>query len=244
MSTLSIENIIKTNDNHKCVDCGTEKIIAVSVNNSVFICDKCFGIHNEINDDSISKPVLISNGLTDKDLIILNIGGNKRFISNLLDYEIIHQDNLYSNDDEIIKSKYYLNALQYYRNILIAEIDKKEKPKKPTLEQGQDTIKSSKTDEENGKENKKKNLKEKATIIFTSAVNKAKVAAGKVNEKLEKHHVKEKIKNASDKTASLIKKAGKYVKEKTIQVATSDKVQNGVKKVKGFFEGKNTQTES
>lgn len=81
-----------------------------SSNNSVFLCSRCAFLHKSLGDNiSIVKSLEVSDW-SDREIILLRIGGNKRFSSLMEEYKI---------PNRIIKYKTRIG--HYYRKVLALE---------------------------------------------------------------------------------------------------------------------------
>lgn len=111
-------------ENKSCFDCGTLFPNFVSINNAVFICQKCSNLHRGFGEFSIVKSPSMDNW-SEAEIKLLSLGGNQRLKYFLLDYS------LPQNTDP--NYKYFIYALDYYRRQLQFELAGAEKStlKKP-----------------------------------------------------------------------------------------------------------------
>ena len=78
-----IEKIIEIDGNSKCIDCGQVNPQWASVNNAVFVCLNCAGIHRNLGVQISTIRSLVLDSWNEKDLKQLYNGGNNRFLQNL-----------------------------------------------------------------------------------------------------------------------------------------------------------------
>lgn len=237
-----INKIINIDGNNRCVDCGSDDPQWASMNNSVFVCLNCAGIHRSLGVEiSYIRSLVIDNWDNDQ-LKKLSIGGNNRFISNLEDFDIITKDNYISLNSETIKKKYKYVASEYYRSLLNSELLMIDTPEKPTKEEGQKIIEENSVLVDNSSHNpnnlfkdnsdeitadvsKNNNLKKNNSIfnkintMYTYTTKQVSKAIQNTGDKLDNMKIKEKIKQTGSKTVDVVKDAGKYVSEKANKVA-------------------------
>ena len=107
-----IELIIAKNPENKfCIDCGNETECEwVSLNNALFLCLECAGIHRSLGVKISTIRSLIIDDWDTNQLLLLKVGGNKRFLAFL--------DEFQSPKDSTFQNKYSINATEYYRQIV------------------------------------------------------------------------------------------------------------------------------
>ena len=228
-SSPELSEIIQIPSNKICIDCNAGIPTHVSLNNSVFVCDKCLEIHKKLP-SNISTLKSLSENFSAEEVIILSIGGNARFNAVLAEYQVTASS---SPNKEF---KYLLKITEYYRNLLKAELYKGENPqhyeeivkKKPSPEEGLQLIDAIKTGEfleqVNGSSIKDK-MHEKGydkKIEETSQSIKEKV------DKFKADHPE--IQQTAQKCAENVKKAQDYIVDKTKQAYNSETCQNLIKK--------------
>jgi len=234
-SGLNISDILKEEGNSECVDCGAAEVKWISLNNGVFLCDKCAEIHRTFG---MSVSQILSLQLptwSGNQLLFLKKGGNKNYKKNLTEYNIAPSASM--------DVKYKSKAASYYRRYLKNEVDKESDPKyvettiiKPDLkdaEQIEEVI------EEVPNEEKKEGEKapaNNAVGFMTNIFNKIKegtiVAAKTVEKGFNDLNLTEKLINAGNRIAGVVKTSGDYVAEKTQQAANTEFVQNATQKTK------------
>lgn len=118
-----ISKIKSIPNNNVCFDCSSKNPEYISINNGIFICNKCLEIHNKFRKE-ISNTINNLTSLNMTELKYLYLGGNQKL------YEFINYEysNLKNFKTEIL---YQTNAMQYYRNNLNYQVNGGVKPKKP-----------------------------------------------------------------------------------------------------------------
>ncbi len=105
-----LEPILKDPANKKCFDCGNLHPRSASINNSVFVCLSCAGLHRGLGVNISFIRSLTMDKWDDKQLNFLKHGGNARL------QELMEEYNIPQSTD--IDLKYKLNAIDYYRNLV------------------------------------------------------------------------------------------------------------------------------
>jgi ADP-ribosylation factor GTPase-activating protein 1 len=234
-SGSNISDILKEEGNSECCDCGAAEVKWISLNNGIFLCDKCAENHRTFG---MSVSQILSLQLptwSGNQLLFLKKGGNKNYKKNLTEYNIAPSASM--------DVKYKSKAASYYRRYLKNEVDKESDPKyvettiiKPDLkdaEQIEEVI------EEVPNEEKKEGEKapaNNAVGFMTNIFNKIKegtiVAAKTVEKGFNDLNLTEKLINAGNRIAGVVKTSGDYVAEKTQQAANTEFVQNATQKTK------------
>ena len=234
-SGSNISDILKEEGNSECCDCGAAEVKWISLNNGVFLCDKCAEIHRTFG-MSVSQILSLQLPTWSEDqLLFLKKGGNKNYKKNLTEYNIAPSASL--------DVKYKSKAAGYYRRYLKNEVDKESDPKyvattiiKPDLkdaEQIEEVI------EETPNEEKKEEEKAPTNTVvgfmanlFTKIKEGTIVAAKTVEKGFNDLNLTEKLINAGNKIAGVVQTSGDYVAEKTQQAANTEFVQNATQKTK------------
>ena len=231
----NISDILKEEGNSECVDCGAAEVKWISLNNGVFLCDKCAEIHRTFG---MSVSQILSLQLptwSGNQLLYLKKGGNKNYKKNLAEYNI--------EPSASIDVKYKSKAASYYRRYLKNEVDKESDPKyvattiiKPDLK---DAEQIEEVPEETTNEEKKEEAKapeNKVVGFMANIFNKIKestiVAAKTVEKGFNDLNLTEKLINAGNKIAGVVQTSGDYVAVKTQQAANTEFVQNATQKTK------------
>ena len=115
-----IYELMNIEDNKKCFDCQTENLIFVSVNNAIFLCETYYKIHKRLGENISKVKSLTSDELTPEEIALLKIGGNTRYRDFIKEYGIKEEYNKVY--------KYHLKLADYYRSLLLAEINKENNP--------------------------------------------------------------------------------------------------------------------
>ncbi len=114
-----INEIMKIEGNNKCMDCQAENPTFASVNNAIFLCENCANIHRNLG-SNISLVKSLNEQFSPEQIALLRIGGNARFYYLMQGYGI--------RDDQNKEFKYHLKFAEYYRLLLLAEINKEKYP--------------------------------------------------------------------------------------------------------------------
>ena len=115
-----IFEIMKLDGNGKCFDCLRDNPTFASTNNAVFLCENCANIHRKLGYNISSIKSLINDQFTPEEIALLKIGGNARFNNFLNEYIMQEEPNKVY--------KYHLKLAEYYRLLLLAEINKENNP--------------------------------------------------------------------------------------------------------------------
>ena len=242
-----INEIMKIEGNNKCIDCLAENPTFASINNAVFLCENCANIHKRLGTNISIIKSLTKDEFTPEEISILKIGGNKRFNDFVKEYGI--------KEDQNKEFKYHLKLAEYYRLLLLAEINKEKNPNeyeqlinnKPNPEIGLQlmesvTVESIKQANQPQNEIAKdvSNIASKIGSFFSSIgqkVSEVYQSSGmsqKVDEAKEKISESVKnfgenhpsIKNAADKTGEALKSAKDYTAETINKVIESETFKN------------------
>ena len=228
-----IPEILSLPGNSNCCDCNTEKPKWASLNNGIFLCLKCAGVHRSLGVDISTIRSLQIDSWSDKQILYISKGGNDKFKKNLSDYQIPLEST--------IELKYKSKASDYYRKFLKNEVEKtsnkdykEEEIIKPNLEEGKEIldIKKGQSEVNNtnviGKYNEPK--KEEGFLsVFGSFLNSVKQTAGdvagKITKEIDNLKIKDKLKEAGDTVVDYAKAGGNFIKDKSQQALNSDFVQ-------------------
>ena len=201
-----IQEIVSLDENSKCFDCGTQKPKWSSINNGIFLCLKCAGIHRNLGlNISVIRSLQIDSW-NEKQILFLKKGGNEKFKNFLIEYNITSNNSI----DEKYKSK----ASDYYRKNLRNEVEKELNPNfslkeeliKPDQTIGKEIIDYSKipndslNDDLISSENKKKKKIEEESFFgfvgsfFKNTTNKIVETTKDVSKKIEDLKIGDKIK--------------------------------------------------
>ena len=238
-----IPEILSLPGNSNCCDCNAEKPKWASLNNGVFLCLKCAGIHRSLGSEITLIRSLQIDSWTDNQILYLSKGGNNKFKQNLSEYNI--PPNLQ------IDLKYKSKAADYYRKLLKNEVEKISNKKyyketeiiKPKLEEGKEIIelkKDQKVNNLNLNENVNEEKKEEGFLgVFGSFLNNVKKTAGdvagKITKEIDELKIGEKIKGAGDTVVDYAIAGGNFIKNKSEQAINSDFVQGITKTAESGF---------
>jgi len=129
-------------DDSHCIDCGIFSLFLiigtvhpqwVSVNNGVYVCYNCSGIHRGFGVQISFIRSLSMDSISEKQQKILFLGGNKRFFDYIQCYNLHHDSP---------NAKYKSRAAEYYRTKLKAEVENEEfNITPPENEEGREILK-------------------------------------------------------------------------------------------------------
>ena len=229
-SNQEIIKILEIEGNNRCVDCGSDDPQWASVTNSVFCCLNCAAIHRNLGVEISLVRSLVMDSWDDKQLKQLFLGGNARFISNLEEYGIVKNNNHLSLNPEKIEKKYLYIVSEYYRKLLESELYMNEAPEKPNMQLGKTLINCEENNEsqiisevkEEKLNNSNKGFMGKVVGLFSGLAKDFKTQYKKVEEKVSKMEIKEKLKETGEKTIVLAKKTGVYISDKASKIKNSE----------------------
>ena len=201
-----IQEIVSLDENSKCFDCGAQKPKWSSINNGIFLCLKCAGIHRNLGVNISLIRSLQIDSWNEKQILFLKKGGNGKLKNFFLEYNITSNNSI----DEKYKSK----ASDYYRKNLRNEVEKELNPNfslkeeliKPDQTIGKEIIDYSKipndslNDDLISSENKKKKKIEEESFFgfvgsfFKNTTNKIVETTKDVSKKIEDLKIGDKIK--------------------------------------------------
>ena len=228
-----IPEILSLPGNSTCCDCGMEKPKWASLNNGVFLCLKCAGIHRSLGVDISTIRSLQIDSWTDKQILYLTNGGNNKLKQIWEEYGI--------NSNSSVENKYKSKACDYYRKYLknlVEKISDKDYKQieliKPSTEEGKERmeIKQGKDDVNNmniiGDFNEPKKEEGFFKVVgnfLNSMKQSASEAANKIGKEIDDLKIKDKLKEAGDKISDNAKIVGNFIKDKSQQALKSDFVQ-------------------
>ena len=181
--------------NIKCFECDSSDANYVSINNSIFLCEKCYNIHKKYN-IIFSEVRPLTDSFSEDEINLILQGGNKRLNDFLIQYKIPKNS----------ENKYFLYALDYYRKLLRSECFGEDFPEKP------DSVSAFKVieikEEVKNEEVKKNNLFNKFGSFIKNKANEIKEKIDKTDENGNK------VENLYKKTTIKIKNLVNEFKEK------------------------------
>jgi hypothetical protein len=227
-------------DNQKCFDCGNSPTSWASVNNSIYLCVDCAGIHRGLG---VNISYIRSN-LIDKwnetQISFLKVGGNKRLRDLLNMYEIPK-----STPVEVI---YNSKLLNYHRNqiknditnggqLIMPNIEDCLEPFEPKIQSQNKNYYSVGSNGDFNNDGNKNNggYFSYFSSVLTNAYEKSKEVAYNVKDKVKDMDIGTKIKQTGTKTFEVLKDTSNVVKEKggkTVEVlreTTSTVVDKSIK---------------
>ena len=239
-----IPEILKQEGNTTCVDCGSEKPNWASLNNGVFLCLKCAGIHRGFGMSVSLIRSLQIDSWTEKQLLYLKKGGNNNFRNNLSEFNIA--------ETATLDIKYKSKAADYYRKYLRNEVEKESDPNyapiqidKPDMEVAMDLLEIKGDGEEENlnpkKEENKKVFKNKFFGFMNNVFNKVKEgtnnAAKKVGKGFTDLKIKDKLKVAGNAIAGAAKTSSHFIVENSKKAVnkTKEGMKNLSQKTKSAF---------
>ena len=233
-----IPEILSLPGNNTCCDCNSEKPKWTSLNNGIFLCLKCAGIHRSLGLEISTIRSLQIDSWTDKQILYLSKGGNNKFKNILLEYKI--------DKNAQIEQKYKSKAADYYRKMLKNEVEKTSdknykalEPVKPSLDEGKEILDIKKGQEDVSNSNvigayDEPKKEEGFLNVFGSFLNNVKKTAGdvagKIGKEIDDLKIGEKIKVAGGTVIDYAKAGGSYIKDKSEQALNSEFVQGITKK--------------
>jgi ADP-ribosylation factor GTPase-activating protein 2/3 len=123
------EELMKVPDNQICFDCGKSQSSWASVNNSIFLCFDCAGIHRSLG---VTLSYIRSTTLdswNDNQINFMKAGGNKR-LKELLKVFEVNKDNIK------VETLYASKLLNYHRASIKADVVKNtSQPIPPSIEE-------------------------------------------------------------------------------------------------------------
>jgi len=241
-SNPGIPDILKKEGNSECVDCATPNPKWASMNNGIFLCLKCAGVHRSLGMSISLIRSLQIDTWNENQLLYLTKGGNDNFKKHLKEFNI---DPASASVDIKYKSK----AADYYRRFLKNEVDRESDPNyvptqivKPELNIAQEMLEvkeENKEENKNNETNEDKKGNNKFFGFMSSMFNKVKdstvEAAKNVGTGFNKLNLGEKFSTAGTAIVGAVQTSGKFIADKTQQVANTEFVQNISNKTKEGF---------
>lgn len=222
-----LRKVVEVLGNDNCVDCGSENPQYACLLNAVLLCFNCAGFHRSFGNHISVVKSLIADAWVDKEISILKVGGNLRFLKNLSEYNLIDIDNPFTISPEKSREKYLFVASDYYRNLIDTEANHGSRPLKPDLEEGKLFMEGEKREGEvvesqqpiDNKENQK--LTQKVKAIAGNAYTKSKHAVKSTAHKINNSELTKKIKTKGNLAVNKVGNAGFYISNKASNIAVS-----------------------
>ena len=113
------KELMKIQENKKCFDCDNISCQWASINNGIFLCTKCSGVHRGFGVEKSYIRSIVWDNWTDKQVEYMRNGGNKQ-LKELL--------KLYSFDIKSIPTEkfYQTKIMEFYRKFLKYKVEGKE----------------------------------------------------------------------------------------------------------------------
>ena len=232
-SNPEIAQIMSKDSNHYCVDCLSENPVFTSINNAVFICENCANIHRSLGQNISIVKSLINDQFSPDEIHLLRIGGNFRFNTLMTEYGISNEQNK--------EFKYHLKITDYYRKLLLAELNRVNNPNeyeqmlnsKPIPEIGLQIMENVTVDsigQANQQQNKSEFAKD-ASAIMGKITGFFTYVGNTINDTAHKYGIDEKINNVKEKISQEAKTFGEN--HPTIQNAASTTM-DAIKSAKNY----------
>ena len=116
-SNETFTELMKIKENRRCFDCNIKSCQWASINNGIFLCTNCSGIHRGLGVDKSYIRSILWDNWTENQLEFMKQGGNKKLKEFLIDYPY---DNKQVTPDKFYNSK----IIVYYRKLLKSKVDK------------------------------------------------------------------------------------------------------------------------
>jgi len=246
------EELFKENENNFCFECSSPSNHWASVNNGIFLCLNCSGLHRGFGVNVSFVRSVNMDSWSDLQLAMMRNGGNAKLRTFFENYKI--------PSDKPIDFKYRTKAGVYYRDMLKALSEGRPLPNPPTLDEGIEVVSSKPTSLNPGNitgfgstpsqdESLMDNLtlegvKQGVVTLGTTMASGAKTLATKINEKVSDPNFKEDVKGFGVKVATTTKDAAGVVAEKSKQIwenrdeyiqKSSELAKQGYSATVGFF---------
>ncbi len=230
-----IQEIVSLDENSKCFDCGTQKPKWSSINNGIFLCLKCAGIHRNLGVNISLIRSLQIDSWDEKQILFLKKGGNEKLKNFLNEYNITSNNSI----DEKYKSK----ASDYYRKKLKNEVEKIINPNyiydeliKPDKKTGNEILEIKINSNEISNEdlisssNNNKSIQDESFFSFMGNLLKSTGSlfiekSKDVKKTIEEINIIDNIKYSGIGAVNFIQKSGNFFIEKTQKIYQSNIIQ-------------------
>jgi len=221
------EEIFREQENNFCFECGSPSNHWASVNNGIFLCLNCSGLHRGFGVNVSFVRSVNMDSWSDLQLSMMRNGGNAKLRQFFANYNI--------PSDKPIDFKYRTKAGVYYREQLKAVSEGKPLPNPPTLDEGLEIASAKPTsynpnnitgfgsapsqqEEASADPLSFEGMKQGAVTIGTSVASGAKTLATAVSDKVSDPNFKEDVKDFGVKVAVGTKDAAIVVAEKSKEI--------------------------
>lgn len=223
-----IQEILNVEENNTCIDCGGAKPKWASLNNGIFLCLKCAGLHRNFGlNISIIRSLQIDSW-DDKQIMYIKKGGNANYKKLLKEYNLLSTNSL--------DLKYKTKAADYYRKKLRQDVEKEMNAdykeveiEKPDITTGLEIMETKTNNNEvvntdvigsgvKPQEQKNESFFGFMGNFFKSAGQKVIETSKEVSKKVQDLDIGTKLKETGQKTIEIAKKSGQFVVEGTQKV--------------------------
>jgi len=226
------EDLYKENENNICFECRAPSTQWASVNNGIFLCLNCSGLHRGFGVNVSFVRSINMDSWSDLQLAMMKNGGNTRMREFFDNYKIPQEGP--------IDFKYRTKAGAYYREMLKALAEGNQAPEAPSLEEGLELIATKNTNITPGsitgfgsgssnqaEKNTLDTVKQGVVNFGTSVASGTKNFATKISEKIQDPNLKDDVKGLGGKIVTGTKdtafKVATGTKDTAIKVATGTK---------------------
>ena len=183
-----INDIVQAEGNSVCIDCGEQKPKWASMNNGVFLCLKCAGVHRSFGMSISLIRSLQIDSWTENQLLYLTKGGNNNFNKNLTEFNI-------DPSSASLEVKYRSKAADYYRRNLKNEVDRESDANyvptqivKPEIYEAQEILETKEENKEEAQGEPKKDAKKTFFGFMSSVFSKVKDGTTSAAKTVERIH--------------------------------------------------------
>jgi hypothetical protein len=202
-----IAQIMAFPGNNTCVECLAPNPTYTSINNAVFLCENCANIHKALG-PNISLVKSLNEQFSPAEINILRIGGNQRFHNLIGEYGI--------TSDQSKEFKYHLKLVDYYRKLLLAELNKETNPNdyqmmlnnKPNPEIGLQIMENVTAESINQAQQSQSEIYKDASSLASSIGGFFSNLTTAINDTIHKYGIDEKINTVKDKITEEAKNFG------------------------------------